>query len=416
MAELTRYTCPNCNGTLHFAPGAQKVTCDFCDSTFDVSELSVADAGDEAKVTLEHSEHARGMEGFMNRAPWAAAEGNLVSHTCSTCGAEIVCDQATVATNCPYCGNVMIASDTLAGHQPQYVIPFDVERAQAMEIMGRHVTHKFYLPRDFSAELQHIQGVYVPFYLFSGEVEGWADYRGETDHEVGDKDHRETITTYSNVYRAAEAEFVRVPVDGSSKMPDTHMDAIEPFHYDKLTEFNAAYLAGYLAEISDEDEEECLDRAKTRCVNTFEHRLERDAVRHVDRVVRRDHETNVALSDVETTLLPVWLMHCTWEAEEMLFAINGQTGKIIGDMPYSRAKRGSTIAACALVGAVIDFFLLRNADMDETWPWVMAIVILIGLPFLVDSIFMGQVRTANLATDADDAVERGHFTVTVRRG
>ena len=416
MAELTRYTCPNCNGVLHFAADAQKVTCDFCDSTFDVSELSVADAGDEAKVTLEHSEHAHGMEDFMARAPWSAAEGNLVSHVCSTCGAEIVCDQATVATNCPYCGNVMIASDTLAGRQPQLVIPFTVDRPHAEQIMGRYVVGKWYLPGDFAAELKHIQGVYVPFYLFSGEVEGWARYRGETDHTTGDKDNRHTYTTYSDVYREGEAEFVRVPVDGSSKMPDTHMDAIEPFNYQELTEFNAGYLAGYLAEVSDEDVDECLSRAETRCANTFESKLEHDALRHVDRVSRKDHSTVVDLTRVETTMLPVWLLHSTWENNEMLFAINGQTGRIIGDMPYSRAKRRSTIFVCVLVAGVIDFFLLRSLDTDETWPWILAVVLLIGLPFLVDSHFMSQVRNANIRTEANDAVERGHFEITKRKG
>ena len=218
------------------------------------------------------------------------------------------------------------------------------------------------------------------------------------------------------MYREGEAEFVRVPVDGSSKMPDTHMDAIEPFNYQELTEFNAGYLAGYLAEVSDEDVDECLERANTRCVNTFESKLEHDALRHVDRVSRKDHATVVDLTRVETTMLPVWLLHSTWENNEMLFAINGQTGRIIGDMPYSRAKRRSTIFVCVLIAGVIDFFLLRSLDTDETWPWILAVVLLIGLPFLVDSHFMSQVRNANIRTEANDAVERGHFEITKRKG
>lgn len=418
MAELSRYVCPNCNGVLQFSPGNHEVTCSFCGGTFSVEDLKAPDIGDEEEVELQSTEHVAGVEDFLKRAPWGNAEGNIVSHTCSTCGAEIVCDQATVSTNCPYCGNVMVASSTLAGHQPQMILPFKVDRSRAEEVMGKHVRGKWYLPKAFEAELQHVQGIYVPYYLYSTTAHGWAWYDGETDTTVGTGKNKRTITTHSRVYREADATFVRVPVDGSSKMPDGHMDAIEPFDYDEFEPFNVGYLAGYLAEIPDETPDDCWGRAQDRCENTFDEKLRSDAKRHVDRVTREEYETNVELSEVETTMIPVWLMHCTWEDENMLFAVNGQTAKIVGDMPYDKGKRALTIALSLIVAAAaaIYFLIMRYDGDDRTGRIIIAVIISVFVPAIIDGIFMGQVRTANVKHEADDAVDRGRFEVTSRQG
>lgn len=418
MAELTRYVCPNCNGVLQFSSEKRQITCEFCGCDFAVDDLKVPEVGDRQEVEFKKSEHTNSVDDFLKRAPWDTAEGNLVSHTCNTCGAEIVCDQATVATNCPYCGNVMVASQTLAGRQPQMVIPFKVDRNKAEAVMGEHVTGKWYLPKEFAAELQHVQGVYVPYYLFSGDVNGWANYDGETDEQVGTGKERKTITHHSKVWREGEAEFVRVPVNGSSKMPDGHMDAIEPFDYDELKPFNVGYLAGYLAEVADEESQERWGHAEERAANTFESKLKDDARRHVDRVTLLDHQTDVTMNKVETAMIPVWLMHCTWQNENMLFAVNGQTARIVGDMPHDSGKRALTIAISVIIGLVLSGFYVFGISDDGLTMGNLAIMLVacILLPIVVDGFFMGQVKTANQKHDAVDAVERGHFVVTDRRG
>lgn len=418
MAELSRYVCPNCNGVLQFSSEKSQVTCEFCGGTFAVEDLKFPEVGDEEKVQLEESEHIKTVDDFLKRAPWSAEEGNLVSHTCNTCGAEIVCDQATVATNCPYCGNVMVASTTLAGRQPQMVIPFKVDRARAEKVMGEHVTGKWYLPKEFSAELQHVQGVYVPYYLFSADVRGWARYDGEKDETVGSGDDKRTITHHRDVYRAGEAEFVRVPVNGSSKMPDGHMDAIEPFDYNELQPFNVGYLAGYMAEVADESSDERQGHAKDRCQQTFESKLEHDALRHVDRVRRKDYATDIDVTTVETTMIPVWLMHCTWQNENMLFAVNGQTARIVGDMPHDSGKRALTIFVSVVIALILSLVYMFGISDDglSAGNLGVTVVLCVLLPVLVDGFFMGQVRTANEKHEAADAVARGSFQITDRRG
>ena len=419
MAELTRYVCPQCNGVLQFSSDLSKVTCEFCGGEFDVSELKL-EIGDETQVEVNAGEHVKTVDEFLKRAPWEelSEANNLVSHTCNTCGAEIVCESATVATNCPYCGNVMVASSTLAGRQPDMVIPFRVNREKAEEVLGQHVTGKWYLPKEFSAELQHVQGVYVPYYLYSTEVEGWAWYDGEKDHHEGSGKDRRTVTTHHDVYREGNAEFVRIPVNGSSRMPDGHMDAIEPFDFDELEEFNVGYLAGYLAEVSDESSDQCWDKAEHRCESTFDAKLREDALRHMDRVTRESYNTDITLSGIETTMIPVWLMHCTWESENMLFAVNGQTARVVGDMPHDRGKRALTIFLSVVIGAVLALFYILKISDDgfTTGNLVLLVAACIVVPMLIDGFFMGQVRTANEKHEANDAVERGSFNVTDRRG
>lgn len=417
MAELTRYVCPNCFGAVQFSPGASKVTCEFCGGEFAVDELKV-EVGDEEQVQINAGEHVKTVEDFLKRAPWGEGGSNLVSNTCSTCGAEIVSEQATVATNCPYCGNVMVASNTLAGHQPDMVMPFKVNREKAEQVLSEHVTGKWYLPKEFSAELQHVQGVYVPYYLDSTNVRGWASYDGEIDETIGEGDDARTITHHRDVYRAGEARFVRVPVNGSSRMPDAHMDAIEPFDYNELKPFSVGYLAGYMAEVADETAESCWGKVESRCANSFESKLESDARLHVDRVTRKQHATAVKLDRVETTMIPVWLMHCTWEQEDMLFAVNGQTARVVGNMPHDAGKRAMTIGICVAIGAVLGLVYAYVLDGDGLGGKNIGILVALCVivPLVVDSIFMGQVRTAVEKHEADDAMARGSFTITERRG
>ena len=117
-------------------------------------------------------------------------------------------------------------------------------------------------------------------------------------------------------------------------------------------------------------------------------------------------------------LIPVWLMHCTWENENMLFAVNGQTARVVGDMPHDSGKRALTIFLSVVIGLVLGLFYVFKISGDgfTTTNLIVLAVCCILLPILVDGHFMGQVRTANEKHEADDAVERGSFTITERQG
>ena len=181
---------------------------------------------------------------------WGEMEtGDLSSRTCTSCGAELVCGPETAATTCPYCGNPTVLGGQLSGKlKPEYIIPFRMDKKTAIENLKKYYKGKAFLPKAFkeSNHIEEIQGVYVPFWLYDGRMEARGAYKAEISESHREGDYIVTTTRHFDVARVGDADFVRVPVDGSSKMPDAHMDAIEPFDYSDLKPFSTAYLPGFL--------------------------------------------------------------------------------------------------------------------------------------------------------------------------
>jgi len=422
MPKATTYQCPNCNGVMTFDAATGQLVCEFCGVTFSEGEHDKAIPLGDAPVQAAATDHVKTVEEFLEHAPWkvdAAEYANSVEYTCPSCGAGVVADQSTVSTECPYCGNNMLVQGIATEKNiPRWVLPFSVTREEAEARMNEHFEHKWYLSRQFSAALEHMQGVYVPYHLYDIDVSGNADYLGY--YEVEDSDGDSKTKHYYAIKRAGHASFERIPVDGSSKMPDGHMDAIAPFDFNKLRDFSAGYVTGYLTEVPDEDAQACLPRAEDRARNSFESDLREDARREkgvegIEETVRS--ETNVRMTGVSSCVLPVWLAHCTWEDHQMLFAVNGETGRCVGDLPIEGKRRAATIAGTALgllLLAVIIFFVAMRGSDSQTGYIVGAIILIILGTFLVDAHFRGQMHTAVEATNADMSYTSEGLVVTER--
>ena len=199
-----------------------------------------------------------------------------------------------------------------------------------------------FLPRAFTAEnhVQEIKGVYVPFWMFDGEAEGSAQYEATRSRSFTSGDYEVTETDHFDVYREGSLAFSRVPVDASSKMPDDYMDSIEPFDYDDLKLFSTAYLPGFLADKYDVSVEDSAVRADTRCEGSLVSALARSATGY-DSCVPVSQDVKLHRGKVHYALLPVWTLHTKWNGKDYLFAMNGQTGKLVGDLPtrYVNAPR-----------------------------------------------------------------------------
>lgn len=423
MPQAQTYQCPNCNGVMVFDASIGKLRCEHCGTIFEEGQAERSIPLGGTPVEAHETERAHTVEDFLERAPWSVtADGsvNAVVYSCPSCAAEIAADQSVVATNCPYCGNNMLVSGTATAQNiPQYVLPFSVTKDQAEERMKEHFQHKWYLSREFDAQLQHMQGMYVPYHLFSIDVQGRAAYVGYDD-ETHDDD---TTRYYYGIRRAGYASFERIPVNGSSKMPDGHMDAIAPFDFQQMRDFSASYAAGYLMEVADEDADECRPRAEQRAVTSFEEDLKADARRErgvdgIEEVVYQ--QTEFTHAGYGSCVLPVWLMHCTWEDYQMLFAVNGETGKCVGDLPVETKRRVATVAAtfvaCALIAALLFAIgILRSDDTTRQVEYIAGAIIGVFLiTIFVDRYFMGQMHTAVEATDASLSYSSEGLVVTER--
>ena len=286
----------------------------------------------------------------------------MKAYNCPSCGAELICDEATAATSCPYCGNNTIIPGQFTGAlKPDLVIPFKVGREEALSTLRAHYKGKRLLPKRFSDEnhIQEIKGVYVPFWLFDGQAEADVDFMATRSSVIVTGRERITTTRHFALRRAGTVSFEKIPADASRKMPDDYMDALEPFDYGELKEFSTAYLPGFFADIPDVSIEECSPRAEQRAESTAIDAMERQAVGY-ETCMPVKKEAHLRRGKVRCALMPVWLLSTQWEGKNFLFAMNGQTGKMVSDLPVSRKRywtwwAGITAgisAAVALVGAV----------------------------------------------------------------
>lgn len=382
--QVTNYQCPACTGPLHYSAKSGKLACDYCGSSFDVAEIEALYARKEAEAAAakqaadakaeaaqaakaEAAEAAAASGGWdtsdLSR-DWGAEADGLRVYSCPSCGAELICDQSTTATACPYCGNPAIVPGQFSGAlRPDYILPFRLSKDDAVQALRAHYKGKPFLPRSFTSanHIEQIQGVYVPFWLFDGGAEGAASYRASNTNVFETGDYEITETRHYHVVRAGSLAFEKIPVDASSKMPDDHMDSIEPFDYAQLRPFSTAYLPGYLADKYDVTIDDSRDRADTRCRETLAQAL-RDTVTGYGACVTEREDIALRRGKVHYALLPVWMLSTKWRGQDFLFAMNGQTGKLVGDLPTDRGRFWGMFAAIAApltvaLTAILQFLL-----------------------------------------------------------
>ena len=336
--QVTTYQCPACTGPLHFDGKTGKLKCDYCGSSFTVGEVEKAFAAQNASAVTAKEKADQKAE---KESGWGSDAAKMRAYNCTSCGAELICDETTAATRCPYCGNNTIIPGQFAGTlKPDYVIPFKYEKKDAVNALRGYYKGKTLLPGSFSNSnhLEEIKGVYVPFWLYSGHVDARGLYEAKQDEVFRQGEYEVTRSRHYEVSREGTISFSRVPVDASSKMPDDLMDSIEPFDYRAITEFSLAYMPGYLANKYDVSSQECGKRAEERSKNSAENAL-RGTVTGYTSVMTRSHDEKIRNEKTEYAVLPVWLLSTNWQGQNFLFAMNGQTGKMIGNLPVSRAKQ-----------------------------------------------------------------------------
>lgn len=353
MPTVLQYQCPCCGGRIEFDSAAQQMKCPFCDTVFDLETLRAYDEAlkQDAPEEMQWDAPAGGA--------WEEAE-RMGVYTCQSCGGELVADENTAATSCPFCGSPVVLAGRLAGDlKPDLVIPFRLSREDAKAALRRHMQGKRLLPRLFRDEnhLDEIKGIYVPFWLYDADVEADLRYHATRVRTWEDSRFRYTETSHFMLQRSGSLGFDRVPVDGSSKMPDELMESIEPFDYGGAVDFQTAYLSGYLADRYDVTAGQSISRANERVKCSTEEAFAATAGGYTT-VAPEASRLRLLRSQTHYALCPVWLLTTSWRGQRFTFAVNGQTGRLAGNLPMDKAAYWRWWAIWSVgLGAVV-FLLL----------------------------------------------------------
>ena len=330
METLLEYKCPACGGALSFDSSVQKMKCPYCDTEFEVEALR------ELDEVLKQEQNSEFTWESQPEGTWSQEESeNLRTFVCQSCGGEIIGDQNTAATQCPYCDNpVVMAGQFSAELRPDLVIPFQFDKKQAKTVLAKHLSRKPLLPKLFKSHnrIEAIQGIYVPFWLFDTDVQANIRYRATRTRHWSDSNYNYTRTSHYSLLRNGTIGFDNVPVDGSSKMTDDLMESIEPFDLSQGVDFRTAYLAGYLADKFDVTAEICKNRANDRIRTSTEASFAATTVGYSS-VIPEHSNIRLCGGRVRYALLPVWILTTRYRDKAYTFAMNGQTGKMVGNLP-----------------------------------------------------------------------------------
>jgi hypothetical protein len=253
-----------------------------------------------------------------------------------------------------------VSSQFAGAVRPDWVIPFKIDKKAAVEALKRHYLGKRLLPKVFSDEnhLDEVKGVYVPFWLFDTDLNGHYEFRAVSTRSWSDSSYDYVETSIFQAMREGNMEFRGVPADGSSRMDDTLMEAIEPYEYSGLVSFQTAYLAGYLANKFDVEPAAVLPRVDQRLASSLTESVSATLSKY-DSFSLVSEGGGVTNRVVHYGLLPVWLLNTSWNGQRYVFAMNGQTGKMVGDLPLDKAAfwRWVILLFLLVAGVVAGAFL-----------------------------------------------------------
>lgn len=316
--EVLDNKCPSCAAKIDFNPQNQLWDCKYCGSKYSLDEMKKYENASNTKNNMVDNHSFNGM----------------TNYHCRNCGAEIIADNTFVATFCVYCGSTAILKEKIdSGRVPDLIIPFKKTKDTAAKAFEKLTKGKPLMPKKFKEvkNIEKICGVYIPFWAYDITGDGSITFSCNDVSTWSDSHYRYTKTSNYETIVEGHFDYDKVLVDASSRFRDDLMDSIEPFNFKELQEYNHAYLSGFLAEKYDIDEEKSLKRAFKRSMNTCINLSDRE-IHHNNSSVSENH-INLVNKKCSYIMLPVWMVNIKYKDKIYTFAMNGQTGKMVGNIP-----------------------------------------------------------------------------------
>lgn len=326
--DVLDHECPSCGANIVFNPATQKWDCKYCGASYTLDDFKKyeEEMNKKAKNTNVDSNINKNID--------------MDEYQCQNCGARVVTDKNTTATSCVYCGSTTIIKNRLQGEfSPNAIIPFSRVKEDAASEFYKFSKKKWFAPKEFCKKenIEEVKGVYIPFWLYDCDTDGDVSASCQQVTTWTSGNYRYTKTDYYDVYRAGNMSFNKIPVDGSTKFDDDIMDSIEPYDYNNLVDFSPSYMSGFLAEKYDVNESDSYERAKNRANNSTIDRF-KDTMKKYTTISINNSNINVTKKKSAYVLLPVWMLNIKYKDKMYKFAMNGQTGKMVGNVPISVGK------------------------------------------------------------------------------
>lgn len=403
------YKCPCCGSALTYSGTSGKLECISCGNAFEVADMEAMDMAQEgANVDFEVA-----ADSFS-----AADAQEMGAFHCKMCGAELICEATTTATECPYCGSPTILPERIQGGvKPELVVPFTVPKEKATQMFQDYFKGKRLLPNVFvksANQIKEMRKLYVPYWLF--DCDAYADiiYDAEKKHVQRQGEWEITKTEHYTVRRTGTLGFDAIPVDGSAKMDQRIAESLEPYDLTKAVSFQSAVLSGAMADHADIAADDCKSRAVERVEHSTDTAMRESVTGYTSVNVRKRHIESQHGKAVPA-LMPVWLM--TTEKEEKgqkklyTFAVNGQTGELTCDVPYDKSKFWTWLLGIFAVLMVIIVGVLAVMDSLESGTMLFGGIIAFIIALISVMSMASKLKTATKQAAAANYIRKGSFNL-----
>jgi len=355
-----RFPCDTCGSDLRYAPDTARLVCDHCGNTEEIEG-----AGFHFQPIAELDLRA----GLRADLPADQMEETRVTQ-CPNCAAQVEFQGHKHATECPFCATPVVVDTGTNRHiKPRALLPFALSEEVARDAMKDWLGSLWFAPnglQDYARKGRRMDGIYVPYWTYDAETR--SSYQGQrgtvyyvTKTITVDGKRRQTQVPKVR-WRSASGRVSRffddVLVLASKSLPKKYTDALEPWDLSALEPYAPEYLAGFRAEayaISLED--------------GF-----REARAHMDRIIERDvkfdiggdrqrvHNIDTSLSDLtfKHVLLPVWLAAYKYRGKTYRFVVNGRTGRVQGERPYSAIKITFALILLAIAAGIFGYMAAQK--------------------------------------------------------
>jgi len=354
--------CNNCGANLKFAPGAQSLNCEYC-NTNNIIEQKQAEIVENDFYT------------FLEQSAGKAEQQSISTVKCECCGASTTLAPNVTAANCPYCDTPQVIKNasTCSIIKPKYLLPFKVERNKAKDEFVKWVSGLWFAPNKLKDYAQHsterLRGVYMPYWTYDTNTNSsYSGSRGEyyyvtetyRDSQGNSQTREVRKTAWYPCSGTVHNDFDDMLVCASHSLPKDLVNDLEPWDLPELVDYNDKFLAGFITESYQTPLKEGFDEAKDRMKPVIESTVKSD-IGGDEQIVNSVNTTynNITFKHI---LLPLWISAYRYQDKVYRFTVNARTGEVQGERPYSFWKIFFfVLTILAVVGGGI-YLLMQNQD------------------------------------------------------
>ena len=364
-----KFPCEECGAALEYAPGEPVVRCPYCGQA---NEIEQADSPWGGGAVAEQDLDAA----LANELPAAEVEETRTIH-CDDCGADVEFDEKTHAATCPFCASPIVTETSANRHiKPKGVLPFELKERAAREAMNDWLGSLWFAPsglKEYARAGRPMEGLYVPYWTYDADTKTeYAGQRGDVYYvtqqvpvQVDGKTVMQTRKVPKVRWTPKRGRVARffddVLVLASKSLPKKYADRLGPWDLSALKPYQAAYLAGFRAEAYTVPLEDGFREARARMDQIILRDIRFDIGGDKQRV---DHvDTQVSKTTFKHILLPVWLAAYKYRGETYRFIVNGRTGAVQGERPYSTWKIAFAVIAGLLIAGAIGYAIHASGGL-----------------------------------------------------